>query len=113
VGWAFAIAASAFCPVVLLGVWWRRLTAMGAVAGMIVGGGLSAAAVVATMLLRDLSGWPAALLAQPAAWTVPTAFIVAISVSLCTQQTVPATTTSMFVSMHLPESLGVSRPLRP
>ncbi len=113
VGWAFAIAASAFCPVVLLGVWWRRLTAMGAVAGMVVGGGLSAAAVVATMVYRDLSGWPASLLAQPAAWTVPIAFIVSITVSLCTQQTVPATTTSMFVSMHLPESLGVGRPLRP
>jgi cation/acetate symporter len=113
VGWAFAIAASAFCPVVLLGVWWRRLTALGAVAGMVVGGGLSAAAVVATMAYRDLSGWPAALLAQPAAWTVPTAFVVSITVSLCTQQTVPATTTSMFVSMHLPESLGVGRPLRP
>jgi Na+(H+)/acetate symporter ActP len=113
VGWAFAIAASAFCPVVLLGVWWRRLTARGAVAGMVVGGGLSAAAVATTMANRDLSGWTAALLAQPAAWTVPTAFIVSISVSLCTHRSVPTTTTSMFVSMHLPESLGVGRPLRP
>ncbi len=113
VGWAFAIAASAFCPVVLLGVWWRRLTARGAVAGMVVGGGLSTAAVVTTMVHRDLDGWPAALLAQPAAWTVPTAFAVAVAASLRTQHSLPASTTSMFVSMHLPESLGVGRPLRP
>jgi cation/acetate symporter len=113
VGWAFAIAASAFCPVVLLGVWWRRFTARGAVAGMVVGGGLSGAAVVTTMVHRGLDGWPAALLAQPAAWTVPTAFAVAVAVSLRTQRSAPANTTSMFVSMHLPESLGVGRPLRP
>ena len=27
VGWAFALAASTFCPLLLLGVWWPRLTA--------------------------------------------------------------------------------------
>jgi cation/acetate symporter len=84
VGWAFAIAASAFCPVVLLGVWWRRLTSVGVVAGMVVGGGLAAAAVVTTMFDPALSGWPKALLAQPAAWTVPIAFAVTIVVSLRT-----------------------------
>ena len=29
VGWAFAIAASTFCPMFLLGIWWTRLTARG------------------------------------------------------------------------------------
>ena len=33
VGWAFALAASTFCPLLLLGVWWPRLTARGAAAG--------------------------------------------------------------------------------
>jgi Na+(H+)/acetate symporter ActP len=113
VGWAFAIAASAFCPVVLLGVWWRRLTSVGVVAGMVVGGGLAAAAVVTTMVDPALSDWPKALLAQPAAWTVPIAFAVTIVVSLGTPHRVPATTTSMMLSMHVPESLGVGRPLRP
>ena len=37
VGWAFAIAASTFCPMFLLGIWWTRLTARGAAAGMLVG----------------------------------------------------------------------------
>ena len=27
VGWAFALAASTFCPLLLLGIWWPRLTA--------------------------------------------------------------------------------------
>src|SRR5690606_3431899 len=27
VGWAFGLAASTFCPLLLLGIWWPRLTA--------------------------------------------------------------------------------------
>ena len=34
VGLSFALAASTFCPVLLLGIWWRRLTWVGAAAGM-------------------------------------------------------------------------------
>ena len=30
---AFAVAASTFCPLLLLGIWWRGLTARGAIAG--------------------------------------------------------------------------------
>jgi cation/acetate symporter len=37
VGWAFAIAASTFCPMFLLGVWWTRLPARGAAVGMLSG----------------------------------------------------------------------------
>ena len=29
VGWAFAVAASTFCPLLLLGIWWSRLTTAG------------------------------------------------------------------------------------
>ena len=39
VGWAFAIAASTFCPLLLLGIWWRRLTWVGALGGLALGGG--------------------------------------------------------------------------
>ena len=46
VGLAFAVAASTFCPLLVLGIWWRGLTAPGAAAGLLVGGGLSAAAVL-------------------------------------------------------------------
>lgn len=38
VGWAFALAASTFCPLFLLGIWWSGLTARGAVAGVGAGG---------------------------------------------------------------------------
>ncbi len=34
VGWAFAIAASTFCPLLLLGIWWRRFTWVGAIGGL-------------------------------------------------------------------------------
>ena len=37
VGLAFAVAASTFCPLLVLGIWWRRLTDVGAVAGLLVG----------------------------------------------------------------------------
>jgi cation/acetate symporter len=113
VGWAFAIAASAFCPLVILGVWWRRLTGPGAIAGMVAGGALSACAIAVTMAMPDLRGWPAAVLSQPAAWSVPAAFVATIAMSLRTRHAVPRGTAAMFVSMHAPEALGVGRPLRP
>ena len=39
VGWAFALAASTFCPLLLLGIWWERLTARGAAVGLVDGRG--------------------------------------------------------------------------
>ena len=47
VTWAFAVAGSALTPVVLLAIWWPRLTARGAVAGMTVGAIGAVGAVVA------------------------------------------------------------------
>ncbi|WP_078556090.1 sodium:solute symporter family protein [Bacillus alkalicellulosilyticus] len=37
VAWAFSIAAGTFFPVLLLGVWWKRCNAQGAIAGMLTG----------------------------------------------------------------------------
>jgi len=37
VAWAFSIAGSAFFPALVLGIFWRRATRAGALAGMIVG----------------------------------------------------------------------------
>ena len=69
VGLAFAVSASSFCPLLVLGIWWRRLTPPGAAAGMLVGGGSAFLAVAATMArlpghaagLHALLAWPAAL----------------------------------------------------
>ncbi|SDI03678.1 cation/acetate symporter [Alteribacillus persepolensis] len=37
VAWAFALAGGTFFPVLFLGVWWKRMNAQGAVAGMLIG----------------------------------------------------------------------------
>ncbi|MGH2782968.1 MAG: cation acetate symporter, partial [Thermoleophilaceae bacterium] len=50
VGWAFALAASTFCPLFLLGIWWRGLTARGAIAGMAAGGLVATSGIVATLV---------------------------------------------------------------
>ena len=109
VGLAFAMAASTFCPLLILGIWWRRLTPAGAAAGLVVGGSLSAIAVLTTLAGLADRGWPAALLAQPAAWTVPTAFAVMIGVSLATPGRVPADVGRTMLLLHAPESLGLNR----
>ncbi len=103
VGWAFAIAASSFCPLLILGVWWRRFTWVGAMAGLLAGGGAAAVAIFTVMLGPKLTGWPAALLTQPAAWTVPIAFAACIAGSLLSQSKVPADTHARLARMHTPE----------
>ena len=105
VGWAFAIAASSFCPLIVLGIWWRRLTWIGATAGVLVGGGACCCAIVATMFGAATHGWGAALLGQPAVWTVPLAFSVMIVTSLLTRHAIPPQVEHMMLRMHLPEGL--------
>ncbi|MFW6638827.1 cation acetate symporter [Nocardiopsis algeriensis] len=79
--WAFTVAASTFCPLLVLGIWWRRLTLPGAVAGLVVGGVTATGSVGWSILLPTPPGLGAALLAQPAAWTVPLAFATMFAVS--------------------------------
>jgi Na+(H+)/acetate symporter ActP len=103
---AFAVAASTFCPLLVLGVWWRRLSTVGAAAGMVVGGASATAAVLATILGGPYHGWAGALLAQPAAITVPAAFMVMIGVSLLTPRHIPSNVHRIMVRLHVPESLA-------
>jgi len=109
VGLAFAVAASTFCPLLVLGIWWRRLTPVGAGAGLVVGGGLSGGAVLLTVLGPGFDGWTGALLAQPAAWTVPTAFAVMVLASLATPGRMPADVGRTMVQLHAPERLRLPR----
>jgi cation/acetate symporter len=106
---AFAVAASTFCPLLVLGVWWRRLSTVGAAAGMITGGLLAGSAVLATILGGPYRGWTGVLLAQPAAITVPAAFGVMIGVSLLTPRHVPSNLHRIMVRLHVPESLTLDR----
>jgi Na+(H+)/acetate symporter ActP len=105
VGLAFAVAASSFCPLLVLGIWWRGLTDVGAAAGILAGGGASMAAVLVTVLGPPLSGWPAQLVGQPAAWSVPLAFLVMVVGSLLTSKRVPADVGALMLRLHAPESL--------
>ncbi|GGR94580.1 cation acetate symporter [Streptomyces humidus] len=106
VGLAFAVSASSFCPLLVLGIWWRRLTPPGAAAGMLVGGGSAFVAVAATMAGLPGTGAVHALLAWPALWSVPLGFLTMILVSLATPGRVPAGTAAILARFHLPEELG-------
>ncbi|MEU5099273.1 cation acetate symporter [Streptomyces sp. NPDC020996] len=105
VGLAFAVSASSFCPLLVLGIWWRRLTPPGAAAGMIVGGGSAFLAVTATMAGFPGSGPLHALLAWPALWSVPFGFLTMVLVSLATPGRVPPGTQAILARFHLPEEL--------
>ncbi|HET9072418.1 MAG TPA: hypothetical protein VFN60_10940 [Acidimicrobiales bacterium] len=109
VGWAFAIAASSFGPLLVLGIWWRGLTRHGALAGLLLGGGAASAAVVLTMAGVGHQGWPAVLLGTPALWTVPLAFATMIVVSRLTPGAVPADVTARLLALHLPEAVRAPR----
>lgn len=108
VGLAFAIAASTFCPLLILGIWWRRLTTVGAAAGLLVGGTLATAAVLVTISGQVHGGWASALLAQPAAWTLPITFAVMAAGSLATPKRIPRGTARTMVRLHAPEALSAS-----
>jgi Na+(H+)/acetate symporter ActP len=107
VGLAFAVAASSFSPLLLLGIWWRGLTAQGATAGLLVGGGATLGAVAAAMLGDPGGGWIGTLVSRPAAWSVPLAFAAMIGVSLLTRGSIPPGTGRALVRLHAPESLAL------
>ena len=113
VGLAFAVAASTFCPLLLLGIWWRGLTPTGAIAGMLTGGAGSVVAVGWTLSHGALDGvtdgWADVLLGQPAAWSVPLAFATMILVSRATASSTPRQTGRFLARLHAPESLDLER----
>jgi cation/acetate symporter len=105
VGLAFAVAASSFCPLLVLGVWWRGLTDVGAAAGVLAGGGAALAAVITSLIGPPLTGWPAVLVQQPAAWSVPLAFAVMAIVSMATRRRVPSNVGMIMLRLHAPDAL--------
>ncbi|MGY3565690.1 sodium/solute symporter [Sinomonas sp. RB5] len=110
VGLVFAFTASTICPLLVLGIWWRRLTPAGAIAGMGVGAVACGGALVASAALgAGLWGEAARVsalavaCAQPAAWTVPLAFAVMIVVSRASRRSVPRGADRFLVRLHSPE----------
>ncbi|WP_435010302.1 cation acetate symporter [Tundrisphaera lichenicola] len=115
VGWAFAIAACSYFPLLLLGSWWNGLTKIGAGGGMLAGGLLSVSAIVSTMLIDkkvihlDVSPLTRSLLEQPAIWGVPLSVGVMVGLSLLTPKLVPADIHLKMLRLHAPEELGLSK----
>ena len=103
----FAVAASTFCPLLVLGIWWRGLTALGATFGMLVGGLLSAGAVAASLAGWGDAGWLGVLLYRPAIVSVPAAFLTMIVISLLSARRRPGDAEQVMLQMHAPERLGL------
>ncbi len=108
---AFSVAASTLCPLLVLGIWWRGLTAKGAATGLIAGGLASGGATVVSVtggISDELAhGWLAAVLGYPAALSVPLAFAAMIVVSVLTRGQSTRAVGRIFVRMHAPERLGM------
>ena len=115
VGWAFAIGAASYFPLLLLGSWWRGLTAKGAATGMLVGGLASLVAIVTTMLIDkkyvvlEVSPLVRSLMEQPAIWGVPLSITLMVVVSKMTAKAVPHDVDTMMLRLHAPEELGHSK----
>ncbi|MBU8812397.1 cation acetate symporter [Mycolicibacterium goodii] len=112
VGLAFAVAASTLCPLLVLGIWWRGLTVVGAVCGLVVGGLVCGSAVIIAVAggvdENVLDGWPAVMIGYPAAVSVPLAFLTMILISLFTRSTLSGPAVAqIFARMHVPERLGM------
>jgi Na+(H+)/acetate symporter ActP len=101
---AFTVAASTFCPLLLLGIWWPRLTDAGAATGLVLGGSLAVGAIAVSTARPDLTGWPAALLAQPAAWVMPAALVTMVVVSRATAHRLHPGVARIMIRLHTPES---------
>ncbi|MFJ1709428.1 cation acetate symporter [Kitasatospora sp. NPDC088346] len=102
---AFAVSASSFCPLLVLGIWWRRLTPPGAAAGLLAGGGAALTAVLATRADIVPEGWINTLLAWPAVWSVPLGFLTMVLVSLATPRHAPPGAAAILARLHLPEDM--------
>ncbi|MGH3431198.1 MAG: cation acetate symporter, partial [Thermocrispum sp.] len=100
----FTVAASTFSPLLVLGIWWPRLTAAGAICGVLAGLLSSSGAIALTLFGPPLSGVLVILAAQPAPWTVPLAFLTMVLVSLRGQP--PAWSTTAMLRLHLDEATG-------
>jgi cation/acetate symporter len=88
VAFAFGLACSSFFPAIVLGIFWRRTTAEGAVAGMVTGMGFTAIYMYLT-LYQDMEHWWGISPEGIGAVGMVINFGVAIAVSLVTREPSP------------------------
>ncbi len=95
---AFTVAASTFTPIFILGIWWRGMTEKGAIAGLLIGLGVS-------MWMIFLPGTLPSFLQFkiPGIVTVPAGFLSVIIVSLLDRK-VPADVNDFMKRVHSKES---------
>ncbi|MEU4669856.1 cation acetate symporter [Amycolatopsis sp. NPDC023774] len=109
IGLTFALAASTFSPLLLLGIWWRKLSWPGALAGMLVGGGLVLAALGVDMA-AGYAGFEAPwFTSQPGLISVPAAFLMTYVVSRLTRYGRPELVNDIMLRLHAPDPLGLMR----
>jgi cation/acetate symporter len=84
VAWAFSLAAAGLFAPLVLGIWWKRTTATGAIVGMMSGFGICLFYLVGTRYF-DMPLWFGIRNISSALWGLPVAFIVTWVVSLMTQ----------------------------
>ncbi len=115
VGWAFAIAAASYFPLLLLGSWWRGLTKYGAAIGMLSGGFLSLCAIVTSMLLDkkiltfEVNPIVRTIMEQPAIWGVPLSIGIMVLASYATARHIPGDAHIKMLRLHAPEEMGLSK----
>ncbi|MGG5888373.1 sodium:solute symporter family protein [Falsiroseomonas sp. HC035] len=83
VAWAFSIAASGLFPALVMGVWWKRTTSAGAVAGMIVGYGVCLFYLIGTQYY-GMPLWFGVRNISCGLFGIPAAFLTTFVVSLMT-----------------------------
>ncbi len=83
VAWAFSIAASGLFPALVLGIWWKRTTAAGAVAGMVAGFGVCLFYLIGTQFYGMALWWDIRNISC-GLFGIPAAFLTTIVVSLLT-----------------------------
>lgn len=83
VAWAFSIAASGLFPALVMGVWWKRTTAAGAVAGMVAGYGVCLFYLIGTQYM-GMPLWFGVRNISCGLFGIPAAFITTYVVSLMT-----------------------------
>ncbi|MEU5881712.1 cation acetate symporter [Spirillospora sp. NPDC047279] len=102
---ALTVSACSLCPLLVLGIWWRRLTAAGAGTGLVVGGGLAVTAGVVSIFGGPWPGWAEVVLARPAIVLVPVTVAVMVGVSLLTSRRIPRRADRAMARLHLPEEI--------
>ena len=85
VAWAFSIAAAAFFPALVLGIFWKRANKAGAVAGMLVGFGLTLYYLINVKFL-GMTPWFGIKDVSAGIFGIPLGFITIWAVSLMTKE---------------------------